>query len=1079
MFRKRSLILIISMATLVLACSVYAADESVLFTSVPPDALIVLDLSGSMQWNPAGTAHPYGSSVSCTANITSCSGAGCVGGYCNASKAGCNIDCSRLAIAKRAIFSMFDDTNDNIITSSGTNTDDSSLNIRMGYMRFYGGDDTAGNYASGNCQLANPIGTRYSTIFCNNTTSCNNPGTTPATGGAGQPIATTSATSGTPLSASLNEAKLYLDVHKAADPYRTCRDKFVILITDGADTYACGGSGSEDVNDMYKRRRETVARAKALGDAGYKVFVIGFGGDMPLALKRTLNWAAYYGNTDNPLDTKSGNTAAYNIARCSCPAPPAPCPPYAVCTNAPLFPSGVTSCQTAASTSIIANIAGKSGGVGDTIANADDPATAHLSGYAFISGSADELTDALRTVISVIRSANYSFTITSVSTARIVSENNLFEASFTPLDDEPFWLGNLKKYDINPDGTVGAVVWNAGTKLNTISSRNIKTYKSGALVDFTASNILPADLGLLAGNTARRNEIVGYIRAEATCPATPPAVPAGTACNPDNWKLGDIWHSSPLVVSSPSAQFRDIFDSNNAFATFRTNNQRTSVNGKRVVVAGANDGQFHVFRTSDGAETFSFIPPNLLPKLDSMAHLSDPTILQHQFFVDGPTSVANVWLPSGAEIWTSKSSTSWRTLLVSSLGRGVGPNSQYLWSASSNCTPTSATAPYGFSAIYTAGTPNYCGYYAFDFTNTLSPQFMWRINPTAAQAPYLGDPWSKMTIGRVKIGGAEKWVGFIGGGAYDYSCATTPTAPATSTKGFFVVDLSNGNILWSYTKATNSLMDFSVAAQPYAIDADNDGFVDTVYVGDLGGNIWRFKFCRNAQGNSCGTSLWSGGLFYSASTGTRRPIYSGVNVTIDPYGSFWVYWGSGDKQCPAGTTLPGTSTALQEHFYALKDADLSSTWTPANLQTLTPGQTFSGILNGWRVQLLGAGEKVMSEPIVFGGGVYFTTFMPTTSANPCDLGGTGKLYGLNYLTAAGTLTNNATNFTLGTGIPTSPIVSLRPDGTAADMYITISGGGGIDAKTFRIKDDGSADSIKTLYFPKGSKIRYWRDRRVQ
>ena len=29
-------------------------DESVLFTSVAPDTLIVLDLSGSMLWTPAG-----------------------------------------------------------------------------------------------------------------------------------------------------------------------------------------------------------------------------------------------------------------------------------------------------------------------------------------------------------------------------------------------------------------------------------------------------------------------------------------------------------------------------------------------------------------------------------------------------------------------------------------------------------------------------------------------------------------------------------------------------------------------------------------------------------------------------------------------------------------------------------------------------------------------------------------------------------------------------------------------------------------------------------------------------------------
>ena len=35
-------------------CPQAVADETALFSTVAPDALIVLDLSGSMSWNPAG-----------------------------------------------------------------------------------------------------------------------------------------------------------------------------------------------------------------------------------------------------------------------------------------------------------------------------------------------------------------------------------------------------------------------------------------------------------------------------------------------------------------------------------------------------------------------------------------------------------------------------------------------------------------------------------------------------------------------------------------------------------------------------------------------------------------------------------------------------------------------------------------------------------------------------------------------------------------------------------------------------------------------------------------------------------------
>ena len=65
------------------------ADETALFTtSTAPDALIVLDLSGSMAWNPPGDDLPYGSTESCYADTANCSGTGCTGGFCSSSKSG-------------------------------------------------------------------------------------------------------------------------------------------------------------------------------------------------------------------------------------------------------------------------------------------------------------------------------------------------------------------------------------------------------------------------------------------------------------------------------------------------------------------------------------------------------------------------------------------------------------------------------------------------------------------------------------------------------------------------------------------------------------------------------------------------------------------------------------------------------------------------------------------------------------------------------------------------------------------------------------------------------------------------------
>ena len=116
-----------------------------------PDAMILLDLSGSMDDNPAGGSDRYGNS--------SCSGT-----FYSSSGTGHTTDCRKIQIAKRAAFSILDDNNDNKIDSS----DASSLGVRIGFMRFKDGDDTAGNYSSGNIKVMCPIGSKYSMIHCGN-----------------------------------------------------------------------------------------------------------------------------------------------------------------------------------------------------------------------------------------------------------------------------------------------------------------------------------------------------------------------------------------------------------------------------------------------------------------------------------------------------------------------------------------------------------------------------------------------------------------------------------------------------------------------------------------------------------------------------------------------------------------------------------------------------------------------------------------------------------------------------------------------------------------------------------------------
>jgi Tfp pilus tip-associated adhesin PilY1 len=1039
-------------------------DQTDIFLPVVnPDALIILDISGSMGWTPAGEnlysstcpnitqcyknpgipsyAGPYystqqsGTSL-CAQSIynggkfgdtTACTGpfyvpASCVENencgnpYSATAPSGHPVNCDRLSIAKRAIFSILDADGNGAINSADYNL----LGIRFGYMHYLGcSNEDDGNYSTGCIKLMAGLTTDYSSVW-----NAVNPETLVHC-------------SATPIAASLVEATSYLTASKTGDTAASCRQKFAIMITDGADTLACNGKGTADSNN-YKTRKASVAKAKALADAGYKLFVVGFAGDLDSLAVNTLNWMAYYGGTTNPGATQSGNTSAITPSTNPC-----------------------------------------------NEGSSNDPGNATLSGYAFVASDPADLVAALTQAINTIRQATYSFSVTSVAASRTSSENYLYEASFMPRND-PFWDGYLKKYSLNSDGSTNSVVWEAGQTLKTrnlsSSPRNVFTLRgsfSPPYPDLGFDNPpgqLKVWLGVSTGTLA--TNIVAYVTGSST---------------PDNWRLGDIFNSNPIVIGSPSAYYTDALDASSpqAFAGFRSDNQSR----QRLLVAGANDGQLHAFQaaSTDGTEQWSFIPPNLQQKLQYLYHATDPAPLSqvHTYFADGPITVADVWLGTGDG--TSKSKSDWKTLLVFGEGRGVrdqtnnASNTNYLWSNSQYCDS-------GFNKAYVAGTYKYyCGYHALDVTNTGAsrPGYMWQVNADSspnltASLPYLGEPWSKMAVGKVKKDGNEKWVGFIGGG---YSTGTT------SGKGFFVVDLSNGNILWSYTSANNSSMTY-IPASPAIVDTDQDGFIDTAYVGDVNGNIWRFKFCTKNDSSSCGTSNWAGGKFFDSSVGTGivRPIYTATTVAQGS-GSLWVLWGTADRENPKSTTG-------SDHFFAVKDDDRTSTWNINNLQDISASQTnYNGTSKGWYITLSGSGEKIMFDSDVFGGIALFTTYTPPSSSDPCNTqSGTSQLYaiamtsvtigGITYDPGAGVLSapSNSSSkaggnrsVSLGGGIAKSPVVSQSPlAGNPTNVYLSLSGGGTTSTTITTSAQLGSSPlNTRLTQTAPSSQVLHWRDGRVQ
>jgi Tfp pilus tip-associated adhesin PilY1 len=1035
-----------------------AADEAVLFLNVAPNALIVLDLSGSMNWTSYGgtlyssvkqsdckadTAYyptsGSGHTNSCSASTDFAStrpvwGAGtCTGPFYTKQATG-RVDCSRVAIAKRAIFNIL---NEEIILNPNTidSNDDNKLNIRMGYLRFYGanGEDSNTNWTSGAERLVAGFGTSYSALYCGSSSSCiiDSKGASSVNDSS----LSTPATGGTPLAHSLLKAKAYIENFNSSDPAKTCRQNFVILISDGSDTYGCGGNGQETQTDMYKRRKLSVRNAHKLynaslasgNDSKTKIFVIGFGTSLPEEQRNTLNWMALAGNTFDPTTSQSVVSSGLNLS---------------------------------AITADSANVC--------TQSSSNDPGDYALSGYAFFAQTPDALVSALRQAINSIKAGTYSFSTTSIATSRVTSGNYLYAASFDLSEGEPFWKGHLRRYKI--DDTTGAVSsstsWDAGETLAAMDpgSRIMKTLSGGHVADFDTT-LSYEKFGVTSANDM--NAVVGYFRGESLY-------------NKDSWKLGDIFHSNPVTIASPNAYFVDLNDLNGAYSDFLARHQRTLGNG-RIIIVGANDGQLHMIDAASAAETYSFIPPNLLPKLKQVSHSDHPTSLVHQYFVDGPISAAELWV-GNAGTYKSKVSGDWRTYVVFGLGRGVedknsGYSSGYLWSKSGtcDCVAGGTAGDCGFSAVYSSTYPNYCGYYAFDITDTASPAYLWKVSPSASDAPYFAGPWSRMAIGKVYINGGEKWVGFVGGGGYSYECtAGVYTAPkpdaalttgqlSTAGRGFFVIDLSDGSVIWSYTATKNSVM-ASIPAPPSIVDTDFDGFVDTAYVGDLAGNVWKFKFCKKGE-TSCNSSQWSASQFFSGGSG-GRPIYTVPTVARDTAGRVFVYWGTGDKQCPS---IIGST----DRFLAVIDSDSSTPVTIGNLKKINNTKynpVTETAYKGWYYQLA-TSEKMLADPVIYLGVTLFTAFTPSSGINPCETSGFSTLYGVNYVTGAGAF-SGLQSYSLGSGMAQGPLVSNNPNTGGPDLYVPI--GGNKDGKPA-----GPIPPPSYLIPSVKSNIMYWKDLRLR
>lgn len=587
---------------------------------------------------------------------------------------------------------------------------------------------------------------------------------------------------------------------------------------------------------------------------------------------------------------------------------------------------------------------------------------------------ANALSNALTSIIARTGSAS----AVAANSNSLITNGRIYQAKFNSGD----WTGQLLSIPINTAGTLGATEWNAGAVSlapGTISpaSRVIITKSGSNGVPFEYANLTTTQKALLDKNIAGTVdncglERVAYIRGNATNEGTGGTFNCAstnainTLRSRSTSKLGDIVNSGPFYVGRPNAGHSNVDHS--GYAAFRT----TFKDRMPVVYVGSNDGMLHGFNAcisgvtpsctaaDEGKEIIAYVPDTVYANLN---RLSDKDYNDnHRYFVDSSPVVADA---------ITGTTPSWKSVLIGSLNGG-GKGYYAL----------DVTDPANFSAA------NSANIFLWEFTDSddIDMGYSYNlppINSLTGQASQIvkmeNNQWA------VVVGNGYN---SIGGKAVLYVLFITGGEDGAWTIGSdyikLVADAGTGNGL----------------STPMPFDTDGNGLIDTIYAGDIKGNLWKFDVTSTSSAN-WDIALSGSPLFVS---GTSKPITSPPVVSLHPDGGQLVLFGTG-KYLETGDT---TNTNTQS-MYGVWDQNLTGSVTlsdlvaqvvtDATVRTATQNSVpYSATIKGWYFNLPVSGERLTGVPALEDGLFTFTTIVPSTS--PCDFGGRGFVSTVDFLTGA-------------------------------------------------------------------------------
>lgn len=582
------------------------------------------------------------------------------------------------------------------------------------------------------------------------------------------------------------------------------------------------------------------------------------------------------------------------------------------------------------------------------------------------------------------RSLSATITSPSTFTSPTVAVNsfNSLETSdqvyytvFEPAEGSA-WAGNLKRYRLAPEGIVDAE-GNPAVDPNTgFFDEGSKSYWS---LDVDGNQVKRGGAAsrLSAGRNIYYTSTTGLVKLPTELPSTAPGIPL------DLLKIDD----TSALVTDDIVQLTNWIAGYNADGTVRTeiedplHSRPIIINygqGDSTAFISTNSGYLHAISTNEDnpEEHFAIITKELLPNAQYY-YRGDSVISNKRYGLDGALTYFH-----DDKNYDGVVNNNDRVILYVGMRRG------------------------GHS------------YYAFDVTDRSNPALVWQINgnypadyhgnapATTPGFENLGQTWSALVPGEIRIGGTKKVVLFAGGGYdrdQDGSDITGPTTRTSDDVGntIYIIDAITGEKIWDARQTSlASDMQNSFPADLIPIDSDGNGLVDRIYAADVGGRVWRVDL--NEDAGSASDLMAVGGVMADLADGngiaSNRRFFNAPDISLQsPRGALpfiVISIGSGYRAHPL-------NTQIEDYHYLIKDNNPFT--VPTSIQTITKaslkpfGTTDAPSSQyGWYQEMSRKpGEKILSTSLTLDSKVLVTSFAPNDASNQVDCygdTGNGRLY---------------------------------------------------------------------------------------